>query len=78
MDVASEGPSSVHEGLDHARPPASGTVRWVDVRGKEESEIGALGERFGSHPLTLEDCLHFDQRPKLEEYGDSFQRSGWF
>jgi magnesium transporter len=29
-----------------------------------------LGERFGFHPLALEDCLHEDQRPKAEEYGD--------
>ena len=29
-----------------------------------------MASQFGFHPLALEDCLHFDERPKLEEYGD--------
>ncbi len=70
MDAPAEGPCSVHDGPEYVRPPATGVVRWVDVRGQEEADIALLGERFGFHPLTLEDCLHFDQRPKLEEYGD--------
>jgi len=29
-------------------------------------DLKLLGTRFGFHPLTLEDCEHLDQRPKLE------------
>jgi magnesium transporter len=42
--------------------------RWVDVEGQTPADIAWLGETFGFHPLALEDCLHLDQRPKLEDY----------
>lgn len=42
--------------------------RWVDIEGQTPGDIAWLGETFGFHPLALEDCLHLDQRPKLEEY----------
>ena len=49
-------------------PPPEGTLRWVDIQAQSEVEMKILAERFQFHPLTLEDCLHFDQRPKVEEY----------
>jgi magnesium transporter len=52
-----------------ARPPA-GAVRWIDLEGQDEPALALLRERFEFHPLALEDCAHFDQRPKLEEYRD--------
>ncbi len=42
--------------------------KWVDVVAPDESTMKQLQERFGLHKLAVEDCLHFDQRPKLEEY----------
>ncbi|HZI11704.1 MAG TPA: magnesium/cobalt transporter CorA [Myxococcus sp.] len=42
--------------------------KWVDVQEPTEAEMGRLAERFGLHKLAVEDCLHLDQRPKLEEY----------
>lgn len=39
---------------------------WVDVLGAEESTLLALSEHFTMHPLSIEDCLHFPQRPKLD------------
>src|SRR5688572_8966066 len=30
--------------------------------------MGLLGSRYGLHRLAIEDSLHLDQRPKLEEY----------
>ncbi len=52
-------------------PPPTGTVCWVDVDGLQDGQVvGAVGERFGLHPLLLEDVLNTDQRPKLEEYQD--------
>ena len=44
-------------------------MRWIDVTGPDEATMLALGEKFGLHRLAIEDCLHLDQRPKLEDYG---------
>jgi magnesium transporter len=45
----------------------SGTV-WVDVCDPDESTLKVLADEFGLHPLAIEDCLHFPQRPKLDSY----------
>jgi magnesium transporter len=41
---------------------------WLDVVDASDDELRGLAERFGWHPLTLEDTLHFGQRPKLDRY----------
>lgn len=46
---------------------ASG-ARWVDLQDPDEPTLNRLGEKFGLHRLAIEDCLHLDQRPKLEDY----------
>jgi len=53
-------------------PPADRTgVTWINVDGLHEVEVlGALGERFGLHPLVIEDILNTAQRPKLEDHGE--------
>ncbi|MCC6402020.1 MAG: magnesium/cobalt transporter CorA [Flavobacteriales bacterium] len=52
-------------------PPPPGMVCWVDVDSLHDGQVvSAIGERFGLHPLLLEDVLNTDQRPKLEEYQD--------
>ncbi|MFE8599568.1 magnesium/cobalt transporter CorA [Archangium violaceum] len=43
-------------------------AKWVDVLQPTEEEMKRLGDRYGLHKLAIEDCLHVDQRPKLEEY----------
>lgn len=48
--------------------PEPGTMRWVDVSQQSSADIDLLAQGFRFHPLALEDCLHFDQRPKVEEY----------
>jgi magnesium transporter len=46
-------------------------ITWIDVDGIHQVEIlGELGECLGIHPLTLEDILNTDQRPKLEDFDD--------
>lgn len=50
--------------------PADATV-WVDVLDPDEATLHALAERFPMHPLAIEDCLHFPQRPKIDVYPDS-------
>jgi magnesium transporter len=41
---------------------------WVDVEAPSELELKELGVLFELHKLEIEDCLHRDQRPKLEPY----------
>lgn len=43
-------------------------LTWVDLRQPDEATLERLASRFGLHKLEIEDCLHLDQRPKLEEY----------
>jgi magnesium transporter len=42
--------------------------KWVDVLRPTEELLQPLAVRFNLHKLAIEDCLHVDQRPKLEEY----------
>lgn len=41
---------------------------WVDVVEPDEPALGSLADTFGLHPLAIEDCLHYPQRPKIESY----------
>ncbi len=42
---------------------------WIDVEGLDDVEIlKALAERFSIHPLTVEDVLNVEQRPKVEAF----------
>jgi magnesium transporter len=43
---------------------------WLDVTGPSPDEIKMLGELLGLHPVAIEDTVEFDQRPKLDSYGD--------
>ncbi len=49
---------------------ATAGPKWIDVLSPTEEVLTRLGERYGLHKLAIEDCLHLDQRPKLEEYGN--------
>jgi len=46
-----------------------GGTLWIDLAPTAEA-LAFLAERFHFHPLALEDCLHEDQRAKLETYPD--------
>jgi magnesium transporter len=71
MDVDARGFVKVHADGDAVRPPPAGIVRWVDIQDQDEPSLQLLRERFEFHPLALEDCAHFDQRAKVEEYTES-------
>ncbi len=50
--------------------PVEGAM-WIDVGGLSDPEVvRAIGDRFGIHPLALEDVLNVPQRPKVERYDD--------
>ncbi len=47
------------------------TVSWINVDGLHEVDlIRRLGERFGWHPLVMEDIASTGQRAKIEEYAE--------
>jgi len=70
LDAGPEGSTKVSEGTEFVAPPPDGVFRWIDLQKQDDAQLKLLAERFHFHPLTIEDCSHFDQRPKLEEYGD--------
>lgn len=41
---------------------------WVDFNMPTKEEISLLSSHFHFHPLAIEDCIQFIQRPKLEYY----------
>ena len=44
------------------------SLLWVDIEGPEDKEIELLLEVFELHPLTVEDCIMPNVRPKLEDF----------
>jgi magnesium transporter len=47
------------------------TVTWINIDGLHDVDvIEKIGKNFGLHALVLEDILHTDQRPKLEDFDD--------
>lgn len=57
--------------LDALAAPAADAagVTWLHLQGQPDAEqLQWLGERFGLHPLALEDVLHREARAKVEEF----------
>jgi magnesium transporter len=56
-----------------AREPAelsANGLSWVHLDSPTHAEATALAERFGWHPLDVEDVLSKRQRPKVDEYDE--------
>jgi magnesium transporter len=54
---------------DLTLPENTPGVTWINLDGIHEVElITGLGNKFGLHPLTMEDIVNTTQRPKMEEY----------
>jgi magnesium transporter len=49
-----------------------GDFVWLGLLDPTEEELRDVGERFGLHELALEDAFEAHQRPKLEDYDDSY------
>ncbi|MFH0860585.1 MAG: magnesium/cobalt transporter CorA [Candidatus Altiarchaeota archaeon] len=45
---------------------------WIDWTNPKRDNLKELEKHFGFHHLTLDDCIHAVQRPKVEEYKDHF------
>lgn len=48
------------------------TFFWVDFDQPTKEEIHLLSDFFHFHPLAIEDCLHFIQRPNMNFYDNVF------
>lgn len=70
LDIPPDGEPTLSGELERVGPPREGWIRWVDLDNTGHEELALLGERFGFHPLALEDSAHFGQRPKLEDFDD--------
>lgn len=47
------------------------SVTWINIQGLHDVDIiSKIGEMMGLHPLTLEDILDTNQRPKVEEFDE--------
>jgi magnesium transporter len=63
-----EGPVA-QEALEQGLAAVPGRTLWLDIQGLPRPELlERLGRVLGLSPLTLEDILHVNQRPKLEEF----------
>ena len=45
-----------------------GTTVWMDECEPDESDLAAIAEELGLHPLAVEDAVHEHQRPKIDHY----------
>jgi magnesium transporter len=43
---------------------------WIGLHEPDDSQMQAVAEVFGLHPLSVEDAVHAHQRPKVERYDD--------
>jgi magnesium transporter len=59
---------TVDELLQYRNP---GGVNWININGLMDSDsISRITAAYGIHPLTVEDILNTEHRPKIEEFED--------
>ncbi len=44
--------------------------KWIDYESPTPEQVDALGQQYRFHPLTIEDVKTFDQRAKVQDFGD--------
>lgn len=57
-------------GIERLKDARGRSAVWVDVLDPDAPTLAKLAVEFGLHPLSLEDCLHYPQRPKLDVFSD--------
>jgi magnesium transporter len=57
------------EAIDEVERTGEGFT-WIGLHEPTDDQFAGLAERFGLHPLAVEDAVHAHQRPKLEQYDD--------
>jgi magnesium transporter len=61
-----------HDSLDAVRQLAvtDQTSLWIDLEDSDERLLQEVGGLFKVAPEALEDCLHGEQRPRIDEFDD--------
>jgi magnesium transporter len=54
--------------VDTARALREGAQVWMDLEAPDEWTLMLLGEAFNFHPLAIEDCIHGEQRSRIDPY----------
>lgn len=50
--------------------PAAGEFDWIGLHEPDAGEIAQVQQRYGLHPLAVEDAMGGLQQPKAENYGE--------
>lgn len=57
---------NLSECLSHVK---DNMIKWINIEGVHDTDlIESIGKIYNLHPLTLEDIVHIEQRPKFEDY----------
>jgi magnesium transporter len=67
-----EGPISVEEAADHLGGDRADDFVWVGLHEPTDEEMQRVADLFDLHELAVEDAERAHQRPKLEDYDNSF------
>jgi magnesium transporter len=65
-----EGPLSIEQAASAAR--GDGEFVWLGLVDPSDEEMEEVARAFDLHELAVEDAEHAHQRPKLEDYGNSY------
>ncbi|MCW2699843.1 MAG: magnesium and cobalt transport protein CorA [Blastococcus sp.] len=69
VDGRRQPPVAAEKALETAK--AQGGFVWLGLYEPTEDELGAIADRYGLHPLAVEDAVYAHQRPKLEHYDEA-------
>ncbi|MFZ5649827.1 MAG: magnesium/cobalt transporter CorA [Bacillota bacterium] len=47
-------------------------LMWVDLYNFSDAEANQVARTFGFHPLSVEDCLHYSPRAKVDNYEEYY------
>lgn len=65
---------SLSDIISLASETTDGAVRWLNIVGLHDLEaLEAVRNRFGMHPLVIEDIVNTQQRPKIDAFDDYLQ-----
>ena len=65
-EIIEKGYSDLSQCIKEIKPDY---IKWINVNGIHNKEIvETLGKEYNIHPLTLEDIMHVESRPKFEDY----------
>src|SRR5215211_4745236 len=66
-----EGPLPLEEAANRAGDSTDDFV-WIGTHEPEQGDLEQLKELFGLHELAVEDAERMHQRPKIEDYDESW------